>query len=263
MFAMQYLSRGAPHGVIVSPSIMGVKPCSRLIRFFAPFKIPITRSLPVSRFKVCSSLKLIPNAVKETSTSMITKLVEVSSPLPQKIRLLLKFIIAFSLLRVVLKVIHKLLTWEWDFLNIHDLIRTEVDGKEIFGFVETKGWFDITIKMKNGDRVLISKGKSNGLITKFDHQMKNGEHVNWRFTTKLEIEMDQVERIEKEIYKIFEEDKDLEQEDAFALLYDVDWSNRKAMLLVSCFTKTASHEDYFTVRDAFLMKLHKLIHTPS
>ncbi|KAI3905670.1 hypothetical protein MKW92_014843 [Papaver armeniacum] len=259
------MSRGAPHGVVVSPlPNQRITAYSSLIRYSSPFKISCTPSLPVSRLKVCSSLKLIPNVAKQTSTLMITKLVEVNSLIPHKIRLLFKVITAFGLLGVVLELIHKLLTWEWDFLNVNDLIKTEVDGTEIFGFVERKGWFGgITIKIKNGDRVFISNGKTNGMITKFDHQMKNGERVNWRFTTELKVETDEVKRIQEEINKIFEEDKDLEQEDSYALIHDVDITNRIAVLLVSCFTKTDTHEDYFIIRDALLLKLRKLIHTTS
>ncbi|RZC53586.1 hypothetical protein C5167_012442 [Papaver somniferum] len=89
--------------------------------------------------------------------------------------------------------------------------------------------------------------------------MKNGERVNWRFTTELKVEMDEVERIREEINKIFEEDKDLEQEDSYALIHDADFANRTAVLIVSCFTKTDTHEDYFRIRDAMLLKLRKLI----
>ncbi|KAI3899677.1 hypothetical protein MKW92_022328 [Papaver armeniacum] len=202
-------------------------------------------------------MKFIPNVVKQTSTSMIT---ETRSLIPDNIGLLVEVIIGYGLLRVVLELIHKLLTWEWDFVNVNDLMSTEVDGREIFGFVERKGWFGgVTIKMKDGDRFFISNGKTNGWITKFDHQMKNGERVNWRFTTELKVEMDEVKTIQEEIYKIFKEDKDLEQEDSYALIHDVDSTNRIAVLIVSCFTKTDTHEDYFRIRDTLLVKLRKLI----
>ncbi|MCL7022839.1 hypothetical protein MKW94_007063 [Papaver nudicaule] len=151
----------------------------------------------------------------------------------------------------------------WEFLKVNDLVTTEVAGKTIFGFVERKGWFGVTIRMKNGQRVFSSKGKLNGVIINFDHQMMNGKHVNWRFTTLLKVKMDEVGRMEKEIYKIFEEDKDLEQEDAYAFLSDLDFPNNKAVFLVSCFTKSATHEGYFTIRDALLLKLEKLIHATS
>ncbi|MCL7050648.1 hypothetical protein MKW94_021276 [Papaver nudicaule] len=156
------------------------------------------------------------------------------------------FLLAFGLFIWVLEQVHNINSW--NFIDVNDLIETEVDGKGIFGFVEKKGWSGLTIKTKNGDRVFFSKVNSNGMITKFDHQMKNGEYINWRFTTELKIEIDQVERIKKEVYKIFEEDKDLEQEDAFAVVLRYDFVDRTAVLLVSCFTKTATHEDYFTVR---------------
>ncbi|MCL7048619.1 hypothetical protein MKW94_013581 [Papaver nudicaule] len=259
---MQALSRGVPYGgVVVSPlpnqRIMVVKPYSNLIRFSSsPFKISSTHSLPISKLRVCNSLKLIPSAAKQTSMLMIT---ELTSLIPHQIKLFLKVILAFGLFRVVLEQIHKL--YRWDFLDVNDLITTQFGGKQIFGFVESIGWFGITIKMKNGERVFISKRKSNGVITKFDHQMKNGEHVNWRFTTELEIEMDQVDGIRKEIYKIFQEDKDLEQEDSYVVVLRFNFVIRTAVLLVSCFTKTGTHEEYFTIRDALLSKLHNLMHT--
>ncbi|KAI3868288.1 hypothetical protein MKX03_000199 [Papaver bracteatum] len=258
---MQPLSRGAPGGavVVVSPlsnlRITMKPPYPNLIRFSSsPFKFSSAPLLPVSRLKVCSSLKLIPNVATQTSTLNIT---EISSLIP--IRLLGKIIIAFGVFRVVLELILKLL--RWDFLDVNDLITTQFDGREIFGFVEREEWFGITVKMKGGERVFISKRKSNGVITKFDHQVKNGERVNWRFTTGLEIEMSQIERIKKEVYKIFEEDKDLEQEDSFAVVHHFYFASRTAVLLVSCFTKVATHEDYFTIRDALLLKLRKLVHT--
>ncbi|XP_026460214.1 uncharacterized protein LOC113361046 isoform X2 [Papaver somniferum] len=257
---MQSLNRGTPHGVAISPlPNQRITVYSNLIRFSSsPFKLPSTRSLPLSRLKVCSSMKFIPNVAKQTSTSMIT---ETSSLIPYKIGLLVKVIIAFGLLRVGLELIHKLL--RWDFLDVNDLITTQFDGREIFGFVERKELFGITVKMNDGERVFISKRKSNGVITKFDHQVKNGELVNWRFTTELEVEMSRVERIKKEICKILEEDKDLEQEDSFVVEYHFDFPNRRVVLLVSSFTKTDTHEDYFAVRDALLLKLRKLIHTTS
>ncbi|KAI3986339.1 hypothetical protein MKX01_002184 [Papaver californicum] len=197
----------------------------------------------MSRLKVSSSLKFIPNVVKETSSLMIPKLVEANSVVPHEIRLFVKVIIAYGLFRVVLEVIHKLLTWEWDFLNVNDLIRTEVDGTEIFGFVERKRWFGgVTIEMKNRDRFFISNGK----------QM--------RFTTELKVEMHEVERIREKINKIF---KDLEHEDSSVVVYDTNFTTRRSVLLVSCFTKTDTHEDYFTIRDALLVQLPKLIHTTS
>ncbi|KAI3899680.1 hypothetical protein MKW92_022331 [Papaver armeniacum] len=242
---MQSLSTGTPHGVAISPlPNQRITVYSNLIRFSSsPFKFPSTRSPPNSRLKVCSSLKLIPNVAKQNSTSLIP---EVSSLKPHNIGLLVKLVIAFGLLRVGLELIHKLL--RWDFLDVNDLITTQFEGREIFGFVERKELFGITVKMKDGERVFISKRKSNGVITKFDHQMKNGDRVNWRFTTELKVEMNQVERIKKEVYKIFEEDKDLEQEDSFVVEYHFDFPNRTVVLLVSCFTKTDTHEDYFTIR---------------
>ncbi|MCL7046256.1 hypothetical protein MKW94_013345 [Papaver nudicaule] len=69
--------------------------------------------------------------------------------------------------------------------------------------------------MNKGERVFIPNGKVNGVIIKFGNQIKEEKHVNWRFTTDLKIKINQVHRVEKEIYMIFEEDKDLEQEDAF------------------------------------------------
>ncbi|KAI3868289.1 hypothetical protein MKX03_000200 [Papaver bracteatum] len=242
---MQSLSRGAPHGaVVVSPlPNQRITAYSNLIRFSSsPFK----NSLPVSRLKVCSSMKLIPNVAKQTPASLIT---EISSVVPHNIGLLVEVIIGYGLLRVVIELIHKLLTWEWDFVNVNDLMSTEVDGREIFGFVERKGWFGgITIKMEDGDDFPFQTEKQT-----------NGERVNWRFTTELKVEMDQVKRIQEEINKIFEEDKDLEQEDSYALVHDVDSTNRIAVLIVSCFTKTDTHEDYFKIRDAMLLRLRKLV----
>ncbi|KAI3868287.1 hypothetical protein MKX03_000198, partial [Papaver bracteatum] len=170
---MQSLSRGAPHGVVVVSPLPNqrITTYSNLIRFTSsPFK----NSLLVSRLKVCSSMKFIPNV-----------------------------------------------------------------RKELFG---------ITVKIKGGERVFISKRNSNGVITKFDHQVKNGERVNWRFTTGLEIEMSQIERIKKEVYKIFEEDKDLEQEGSFSVVHHFYFAPRTGVFLVSCFTKTNTHEDYFAIR---------------
>ncbi|MCL7026161.1 hypothetical protein MKW94_016145 [Papaver nudicaule] len=151
----------------------------------------------------------------------------------------------------------------WESLGVNDLIATEARGKQIFGFVESKGWFGFTIKMNKGERVFISNGKVNGVIIKFGNQIKEGKHCNWRFTTDLKININQVHRVEKEIYKIFKEDKDLEQEDAFVLLSGVDWANKTAVFLVSWITKTGTHEEYFTIRDALLLKLQKLIDTNS
>ncbi|KAI3910951.1 hypothetical protein MKW92_008448, partial [Papaver armeniacum] len=208
------MSRGAPHGdrsisIIEANNYFAY---SNLIRYSSHSKFPSHPSLPLSRLKVCGSLKLIPNVVKNRLNSLI----------PHKIRLLVNVITTFGLLGVVLELIHKLLTWEWDFLNVNDLIQTE-----------RKGWFGgITIKIKNGDRVFISNGKTNGMITKFDHQMKNG------------VEMDDAKRIQEEISKIFEEDKDLEQEDSYALIHDATVLIELSVLLY----QDDTHEDYFIIR---------------
>ncbi|KAI3981965.1 hypothetical protein MKX01_018871 [Papaver californicum] len=203
---MQPLSRGAPCGaVVVSPL-----PNQRITAYSNLIKL-----------KVCSSLKFIPNVVKQSSTLMVTKLVKINSLIHHKIRPLVKVIIAY-------------------FIDVHDVISTEVDGMEFVRFFEKNEWFGLTIKTKNGDPVYISKVDSNTSITKLDHKMKNGNSV----------EMNQVKRIRKEIRKIFEEEKDLEQEGSFVVEYHL-----------SCFTKTDTHENYFTIRDALLLKLHKLVET--
>ncbi|MCL7029682.1 hypothetical protein MKW94_002452 [Papaver nudicaule] len=70
--------------------------------------------------------------------------------------------------------------------------------------------------------------------------MKNGEYINWRFTTELKIEIDQVEKIKKEVYKIIEEDKDLEQEDAFAVVLRYDFVDRTAVFALYLFNLDSS-----------------------
>ncbi|KAI3981964.1 hypothetical protein MKX01_018870 [Papaver californicum] len=112
---------------------------------------------------------------------MVTKLVEINSLIPHKIIPLVKVIIACGLLRVFLEQIGKFN--RWDFIDVHDLINTEVDGREIVGFVKKKELFGLTIKMKNEDPVIISKVKSNSSITKLDHQMKNEKRLNCRSLT--------------------------------------------------------------------------------
>ncbi|KAI3901880.1 hypothetical protein MKW92_037404 [Papaver armeniacum] len=216
-----------------------VKPYSNLIMFSSPFKISTTRSLPVSRSEVCTFLKLIPNLVKETSTLMITEL-------------LLKFLVVFGLLRVVLEQIYKPIgiCRSLEFINVNDLVRTEVDGTEILGFVEIREWFGVTIKMENGVQVFISNEILNEkIITKYPHRMKNGR-VNLKFATQLEINMNHYDEIREEIYKILEEDKDLEQEDPFAAINSIDSVNWTAVV-----------QDYFQIIVPLKCKLHPRLHT--
>ncbi|KAI3919521.1 hypothetical protein MKX01_018344 [Papaver californicum] len=192
-------------------------PYLNLIRFSFPFKISNTRSLPLSRSKVC-----------KTSTSMITELVEISSLLPHEIRALINSLWSFES-EVWSSFFLKQIFFFLEFINVNDLIRTEIDGTKIFGFVEIKGWFGVTIKMENG-------------------------RVDWKFATELEINMNHYETILKEICMILEEDKDLEQEDLFHIAINcIDPVNGTTVLRVSCFTKSGTHEDYFKISYLLLL----------